>query len=197
MRGLAILGFVGACSFAPGSSSGSADARVIDGASGDQMTGDGATDGPISDAAVDGQLTMLICPTSYTITRNGTPNSKYRLDTASRTWEQAADMCRGDSASPATARTHLIVLDDDAERVWAFDQHNSDQWLGQSDRIAEGAFIPVTNQPVYFVGAAAGNNPSRDCLLTKATQTEVEQCDMNGHPFFCECDLFTVQDANF
>lgn len=99
-------------------------------------------------------------------------------------------------SSMAWCRVGLIVLDDDAERAWAFQQNNSDQWVGITDIDSEGSWIPVTDQAVWFAGPAYGNLPAKDCLYLNSTTTIAEACS-GGHPYLCECDGQAANSQNF
>jgi hypothetical protein len=204
MRGL--LGAVGAvgvmagCTFEHGIMPGSGDAAVIphDGAS--DVHGDAPRDdAPVGDAGHDAlppdpqpdAATPASCPASYTLHDPARPASYYRLESASTSWAGAEALCEADGPT-----SHLIVLDDDAERAWAFARNTSDQWAGISDRISEGTWLPVTDQSIWFAGTAAGNVPPRDCLVIKQADTAADMCSA-GHPYLCECDGYTVQPDQF
>jgi hypothetical protein len=131
------------------------------------------------------------CPGAYNLHDSARPNSHYRSVSASTTWTSAEAICEGDDVN-----SHLIVLDDDAERVWAFQQNNSDQWVGITDIDSEGTWIPVTDQAAWFTGAAAGNLPAKDCLYLNASNTVAEACS-GGHPYLCECDGQAADNQNF
>jgi hypothetical protein len=150
---------------------------------------DAATDGrPPADAAIDAAAPAS-CPATYGLHDPARPNSHYRSVTASTTWTGAEAICEGEG-------THLIVLDSDAERAWAFQQNSSDQWVGITDIDNEGTWIPVTDQLVWFTGAASGNLPAKDCLYLNSTTTIAESCS-GGHPYLCECDGLQPDTANF
>lgn len=161
------------------------DARRADAAGGDSGP-DAQLPDPPADAAV-----PAACPASYTLHDPARPASYYRLETASTSWAGAEALCEADGPT-----SHLIVLDDEAERAWAYARNTSDQWAGISDRVSEGTWLPVTDQPIWFAGTAAGNVPPKDCLVIKQTDTAADMCS-GGHPYLCECDGYTVQPDQF
>jgi hypothetical protein len=187
-----------ACSFQQGRVGVQAEAGVTD--DGPLMPGAeaGPTDGmmpPMADARADGSVGPIVCPTGYNLSDNMRPDSKYRSVTASTTWAAAEADCEDDfTLGPTPA--HLIVLDNDAERQWAFSINNSDQWIGLTDINTELTFIPVTNQTAFYVGAVSGNLPAKDCAILNATQTLAEGCT-GGHPYLCECDGLGPNPNNF
>lgn len=203
MRGL--LGAVGAvgvmagCTFEHGITGGTGDAGANphdaasevhgDASHGDAPPADASPDAPPPDRQPDAGTAG--CPASYTLHDPARPASYYRLETASTSWAGAEALCEADGPT-----SHLIVLDDDAERAWAFARNTSDQWAGISDRISEGTWLPVTDQSIWFAGTAAGNVPPKDCLLIKQTDTAADMCS-TGHPYLCECDGYAVQPDQF
>jgi hypothetical protein len=171
------------------------------------LLGGGPTDGPpLIDARIDTPIDAAIttdgdamqvatCPTAYSLHDSARPMSFYRWVSASASWTSAESTCEGD-ASPATRSTHLIVLDDDAERAWAFAQNNSDQWVGMADNITEQTWLAVTDQPNPYVGNASGNLPNKDCMYLNTNETVAEGCT-TGHPYLCECDSSAVDSTHF
>ena len=161
--------------------------------SGSNQRPDAAIDGP-----VDARVTLLPCPASYTLTDAGHPGSTYREVTASASWQAAETDCVNDQVATVTGPTHLIVLDDQPEAVFAWNQNNSDQWVGSSDLKTEGNFLPVTDQQTVFTGNATGNDGGKDCLMIHMSsgQTNADTCT-NGHPYVCECDGRAENPNNF
>lgn len=200
MRGLlgavSAVGVIAGCSFEHGIMAGSAD----DAAGPRDAASEVQTDAPRDGAsAVDASVppdppidaAPLACPASYTLSDPARPMSRYRLETASSSWVGAESACEADGPT-----SHLIVLDDDAERAWAFARNSSDQWAGISDRIIEDTWLPVTDQSFWFTGNASGNVPPKDCLVIKQTGTVADMCSA-GHPYLCECDGYAVQPDQF
>jgi hypothetical protein len=91
---------------------------------------------------------------------------------------------------------HLIVLDDVAERDWAFGVTNSDQWAGLSDVITEATWLPVTDQTSFYVATVAANAQNKDCVFFNGTAMTAEQCT-STHPYLCECDGQAANPSNF
>jgi hypothetical protein len=171
------------CRFEPGAPGGADDARrdgpVTDG----MMAPD---DGSSNDAPRADAPPSLLCPATYTLFDSARPNSRYRHVTASATWQTAEMTCEADGGN-GLLPAHLIVLDDEAERQWAFDQGSTDKWIGATDIKTEGTILAVTDQPAPFFGAAASNNMSKDCLYLDSSGTLMEVCSA-GRPYLCECD---------
>jgi hypothetical protein len=196
---LAFLGLLAGCGFQHGQLASRDDAPPAGGdGPGSDATGGGsdATLPASSDAMVDAPATVLTCPGAYNLHDITRPSSHYRSVTASTTWNGAEADCEDDATANVTLPAHLIVLDDDAERAWAFAQNNSDQWVGITDINNEGVYIPVTDQPTFFTGGATGNLPAKDCLYLNSTTTVSEACG-GGHPYLCECDGRAANAANF
>jgi hypothetical protein len=198
-----ITGFVG-CTFTPNPHQGPSDAT---GRGGEPLPVDARHDGsdadppPIDampDARPDAPTPPLPCPAGYTLTDPAHPGSQYRLVTASALWSSAEATCEADEIDGVTGPAHLLVLDDAAEAQFAWDHNTSDQWAGHSDLVTENAWLPVTDQPNVFTGAASGNNNGRDCLMISNTNSETtaESC-MNGHPYVCECDGRRANPGHF
>jgi hypothetical protein len=185
-----IFGVLAGCTFTPNTGHAPGDTA---GAGGDPPATDARIAGPDSgqpppvDAPPDAGP-PLPCPAQYTLTDANHPGSQYRIVTASATWTDAEATCEADQIAGMTQPAHLVVLDDAAEVALLWNHTNSDQWAGHSDRVAENAWLPVTDQPGVFTGATTGNNNGRNCLvITGATNTSADSC-MTGHPYACECD---------
>jgi hypothetical protein len=173
------------CRFEPGALGAADDARrdgPVDGVRDELSPG---TDTMMLDAMRDGPP-ALQCPPSYTLMDAARPNSRYRHETASAMWLAAELACETD-AGLSYAPTHLIVLDDSAERQWAFNQGTTDKWVGATDRKTEGTILAVTDQPAPFFGAANSNGDMKDCLYLDGGTTVMEVCTA-GRPYLCECD---------
>ncbi len=163
-------------------------------ATGSAMPVDAPHDAPADSPSI----TLLPCPTGYTLTDAGHPGSLYRQVTASASWTSAETDCENDEVASVTGPAHLIVLDDAAEATYVWILMNSDQWVGSSDLKTEGNFLPVTDQPGVYTGPATGNDGGKDCLMVHnpGGQTNADTCT-NGHPYVCECDGRAANPANF
>ncbi|HSN29134.1 MAG TPA: C-type lectin domain-containing protein, partial [Kofleriaceae bacterium] len=136
-------------------------------------------------------------PSSYTLHDSSRPHSFYKQVTASVTWSVAEVDCESDEVPTVTAPAHLLVLDDQSEAAYAWSTNNSNQWAGHTDTKTEGTWLPITDQPTVFTGAASGNNSSKDCLeVTQSSgQTTAESCTQT-RPYLCECDGNAADAAN-
>ena len=158
------------------------------------------------------------CPTDYTLVMG---ESKYRVVTNIATpWLTANTDCTNDNTSEdplgnVSTRTHLIVISDEDEMVTIVEQTGTtgedNMWIGLSDRISEGTFLPVTNEPTDGFPPASGppwgvGQPANtgigtdDCVqLVGNGQTGVlETLDCgDGGNYVCECDAFPVATMNF
>jgi len=141
---------------------------------------------------------LLMCPATYLLSDAGHPGSLYRKTTASSSWAAAEQDCEDDQVASVTGPTHLLVLDDQNEGVYAWSLNNSNQWLGATDIKTEGTWLPVTDQLGTFSGGASGNNASKNCLMTKdaSGQTSADTCT-TGHPYLCECDRYAPDPDNY
>lgn len=161
------------------------------------------------DAAVD--ASTLQCPISYDLTVDGYP-SRYRFVTAATTWDAAEVAC----ASDTSASTHLVVLDDDDERLGlvatlTMAGSTSSVWIGLSDRVTEDAFLWVTAQPVgvppranppWPIGQPDDMNGGQDCVriqgATSAAPTLFDDGECSSQfDYVCECDGYPPAPANF
>lgn len=170
------------------------DADRRDAVGGDAVGGDAAG----LDAAVG-------CPPSYGSVSGQT--SEYRTVTASaRPWLQAASLCVTDELSGSVSRTHLLVLDDDAERsALASLNPGLVVWIGASDRRTEGTFQwntlePIVGYPPPSNGPWGSGQPDdggdgsggvmEDCVLMLANADFVDADCGIAAAYVCECDLF-------
>jgi hypothetical protein len=167
------------------------------GGGGDSGMSDVMPDTPMTDASVDAMAdaVVLTCPTTYILTDVGHVGSKYKYVSATADWA-AAEMDCEDDGGGTFLPAHLIVLDDDAERLFALTADNSDQWVGVSDVNAEGTLQAVTDQASPFFGAATGNMQSKDCLILNQNETTLEACTAM-HSYMCECDRRAANPNNF
>lgn len=199
VSGLAIaIAFSAACKFEPGpfvrrDASGPSPDDAID-------TQSPPTDGPPSDTpgSVDAPIDALVatpCPATYTLTNAAEPGSKYRLVTASDDWAAAELDCANDGGGTFLP-THLIVLDDQAERDWVYDQGTTDKWVGATDVNVEGTYEAITDQPSPYFGTPQSNSQSKDCMFINQTATVMESCGATFQ-YICECDGRAADPTNF
>ena len=150
-------------------------------------------DGPVDDGpTVDAQM----CPPGYT--QIG-PSSYKGVGNQAIPWLSAEDACALDG-------THLIVLDSEIERNATKAFLDKNVWIGLSDRVTEGTFIPVTDQQTNFppatgvpwaAGQPDGAQPNEHCVQMLVTTGELEDIPCgNGRAYICECDGFAENPAN-
>jgi hypothetical protein len=156
---------------------------------------DAATDAPL-DAPLDAPVVTKLCPPSYTLTNAAEPGSRYRLVTASDDWVAAEADCEDDGGTVTLKPTHLVVLDDAAERAWVYVQGTTDKWIGASDIKNEGTLRAVTNQPAPYFGTAQSQEQAKDCMFTNQNDTVMESWSA-GFQYICECDGFAEDPGNF
>jgi hypothetical protein len=149
---------------------------------------DGAED-PISDAD------PLACPPDYI----PTGPSRYRMVTAGANWLTAQADCRDDATG-----THLAIPETAAERQVLADMvSGASRWLGVTDRITEGTFLPIIGGTIWSPNWIGGGPGIYDCVLLTRTDgfDEVVPCDSTdpqwGRPYFCECDGKPVDPTTF
>lgn len=192
-RRLGFLIFAG-CSFEHGTPGFPSDAApALDAPTDARIEGTG-DDGATPDAPVDSPPDgggQAMCPASYNLHDPARPGSYYRMVTASAPWPMAEALCELDGST-----SHLIVLDDQAERAWAYAQSSSDQWAGITDIVFEDTWLPVTDQASWYAGNATGNVPPKDCLVITQSDTAADMCG-NGHPYLCECDGYGAVASQF
>lgn len=190
-----------ACKFEPAPFSATGPRDALDDTTSPPGDGNGtdgaATDAPPTpiDASIDALVVTLACPTSYTLTNAAEPGSKYRLVTASDDWAGAELDCANDGGG-AFAPTHMVVLDDEAERDWVYDQGTTDKWVGATDVNVEGTYEAITDQPTPYFGTPQSNNQSKDCMFINQTATVMEACSA-GFQYICECDGRAADPTNF
>ncbi len=182
---IAVVAAASACKFEPGALGTREDARL------DSLT-DSITDVSSIDAAADAPPAQ--CAASYDLTNAAEPASRYRLVTTQSAWLAAEMDCEDDGGGgPA----HLIVLDDAAERLWAYEQGNTDKWVGVTDLVAEGVPIAVTLQTLPYTGTAASNDQPKDCMFNNQNVTVMESCANAAFPYLCECDGLAASPARY
>lgn len=162
-----------------------------------------STDGPPPDGAPDasdGNPTddaMLACPASYTLTLSGSTSLYRFVSNQAVPWTTANSRCTDDG-------THLIVLSSETE----LSQINvvagaGERWVGLSDRVTNGTFLPVTDEPTTFPPASgspwATGEPTNDkpCVATNDNGQLITLTCGNGRTFICECDGVPDDPTNY
>jgi hypothetical protein len=85
------------------------------------------------------------CPFGYS--RSGT--SCYRYESAQVAWMTAEASCEGEGA-------HLIVVDDASEEALIATMCPGNVWIGLTDTVHEGQFVPLTGGALSYVDWGAG-----------------------------------------
>ena len=207
MRGLVIALTLAGCGFhapagqgQPIDASGGADAPGSDGPADDAP----GTDGPTVDAMIDAPVGPQ-CPAGYAAipTLLGS-TSMYRFVGAPQAaWIDAERDCEDDGDS-TNRPTHLIVLDDAAERdamiggPLGVGGNLNDQWIGLTDLKEEDeAFQWVTNQQNTLAVAPGGDAVDKDCVRIKNSGVpEIRDCAETNR-YVCECDASAAVPGNF
>lgn len=143
----------------------------------------GDAPGLAADAAPDGSSFLAACMAKGYTSATGLA-SLYRVVGTAASYADAEAACAGDVAGA----THLIVLSSSAEVD--FDIHHLG-WVGLDDRVTEGTFVNVTNEPndtrPWRSGQPDNGGGSEDCVQLKADGLDDDQCN-NTHAYVCECD---------
>jgi hypothetical protein len=160
---------------------------------GDSPRPDGGVDAtPTGDVATD-----LTCPESYDLQLTDGA-SRYRLISQGAPWLTASSECAADG-------THLIVLSTQAElsgiNVIA---GAGERWVGLSDLVTDGVFLPVTDEATTFPPASGmpweTGEPSagdKSCVLMGDNgELSSKTCGL-ARPYICECDGIPNDPTNF
>lgn len=144
------------------------------------------------------------CPGTYAVTFAGIA-SRYKVVDDEVSWRTAQSDCGDDGAT-----THLIVLNNDAERqalaphTISFERH-----IGYSDEVTEGTWIPVTDDPGPYAdlvslsvppwsnGEPSGGTGSNCLAISNNLDLRDRSCDGDPAAYVCECDGFAPNLANF
>jgi hypothetical protein len=123
------------------------------------------------------------CPSGYGAIPGGT---KYRFEQSPTTWIAAELACEAEG-------THLAVPDSAGENAALVSAFAGTQkvFIGISDRIAEGTFVPVTGGTPSFLifGTGEPNGGSdADGVSLRANSTWGDEADTDLLAFVCECD---------
>lgn len=161
---------------------GTADAR---------QTSDASMNDASADAMQDASI-ALQCPAGYDSIVGFNTTSRYRFVATSAKWIDAENDCEDDANANERA-THLIVLDDTAERTAMLGgllggTLIDDQYIGQTDLADDETFVYVTNQQVTLITSPTGDDDPKDCVRIKSTGVaESRSCDETNR-YVCECD---------
>ena len=201
MRVVVLVGSLAACSFAPrGAPSTDPDIDAPE------------LDAPTIDAA-------FACPAGYAPLAGGAAASRYKINGASGppaggpgpgrgTWLEAEADCRDDGPG-----THLAIPETEAEHQAFVDVvSGASRWLGATDRITEGSWLPIIGGTAGFVqthwiAGVPGINAISNCLLLTRVQDLDEATPCNGEGqlpseqwdkgYICECDREPVDQTTF
>ncbi len=207
-----------ACGFHPAGSGGGGDDA------GDDDDGDAATSDPDAAATGDpdasdpdarpldldsggmdarpdaGDPGTLLCPLGYAPINGST--TQYRIIESSTTWLLAAADCNDDDdlTSSLSARTHLVVIGDNTEKITLTNQFSGNTWVGLSDAATEGTFLWVTSeptngfpvvgqQPPWDAGDPDGSTAENCVRFKNSFDFEDKPCT-DSNSYVCECDRF-------
>jgi hypothetical protein len=159
------------------------------------------------DASISGDVADVLgidaptCPAPYGITVTGSM-SKYRVVTTPASWPAAAADCADDGAN-----THLVVLSDSAERVALLPHFDPFRYIGHTDRLVEGTFRAVTDEPDGYPALTttqqppwAGGEPAGrgDCAALVQANGELYDADCaTAVTYVCECDAYANDPTNY
>jgi hypothetical protein len=158
------------------------DAQCASGRRYDELAGSGLAGSCVDSDVVPG------CPASYEQIIVGRPQ-RYRVATQLTPWADAQADCVDDSVG----KTHLVVVDDNAELQGLAGLIGDDVWLGYTDRITEGMFRGVTAAPSTF-SAWAPNQPddsgaNEDCAQQRRAPAKWYDLPCtDALAYVCECD---------
>ncbi|HEY5925311.1 MAG TPA: C-type lectin domain-containing protein [Kofleriaceae bacterium] len=152
------------------------------------------------DASADAPTPPANCPPSYTLA-NGT--SRYRLSTTTAEWPEAAQDCRDDSGPTGT--THLIVVINDAERMYLRTIVPGAVWVGLSDLLVEAQFRWNTAEPTNYpnnggwgLGEPSGGVVDPDCVATISATTLLDDVVCSSTlAYVCECDSYPDDPSRY
>jgi hypothetical protein len=152
------------------------------------------SDAPAPDAMLDAPIGPQ-CPAGYAaITTLLGSTSQYRFVGAPKlAWIDAERDCEDDSVA-GERPTHLVVLDDAAEKnamiagPLGVGPAINDQWIGLTDLEDEDDFDYITNQSSTLDLAPGMDADNKDCVRIKDTgAAEARDCTESNR-YVCECD---------
>lgn len=156
-----------------------------------------------TDAAVPDGTTIAACPATYApILALATSTSRYRFVATAAKWIDGENDC-ADDASGGELATHLIVLDDAAEKTAMIGGivgglNLNDQWAGATDLAEEGEARFMTTQATTLALTPSMQADDKDCIRIKnnAGNEEYRDCD-EVNKYVCECDGRAADPARF
>jgi hypothetical protein len=170
-------------------------ARAIDAPVGDP---DAAMPDAMTDAPSGPQ-----CPAGYgPIAALANSASRYRFVNAPKlAWIDAERDCE-DDGDMMSRPTHLIVLDDAAEKAamitgQAGTAAINDQYIGLTDLEEEGEFRYVTSQAQTYSANPTMNADNKDCVRIKDTGVEEARDCTETNRYVCECDSISAASSRF
>ena len=163
------------------------------------IVGDAGVEAPRPDA-----FDPIVCPTTYTISLPST-TSRYRLVSGGLDWTAAATACAADQASPRGS-THLVVFAARQEQI-DLEAIVDDVWAGYSDRVTEGVFLAVTDEPIggYVADGSpawAPGEPNHQSAAEDCAEIILEgglndnDCSIT-RAFVCECDAYVNDPSHY
>jgi hypothetical protein len=159
---------------------------------------------PGGDGAPDTAMPVA-CPATY---EQMAPNSvsRYRIVATKVPWTMGQLDCVDDRTTPGS-ETHLAVLSDDRERaeltgrVGAMYPGEGSWWIGYADRLVDGDFRWVTNEPAATPPWEGDDPdyPGPGCVNLRSSSGAIGDlsCDALPQPYICECDVFADQPSNY
>jgi hypothetical protein len=139
----------------------------------------------------------LSCPTGYRALVDGSTQqpttTKYRGIYGPLTWDEAAADCADDGPT-----THLAVGTEHVTSQIVYADMLS-TWWGQSDRLVEGTFKYVTDEPSTDPAVPSWNinSAEMDCVaLARDAWFIISDCTATAHAV-CECDVNPNNSANY
>lgn len=154
---------------------------------------DGRPPGIDAPPGVDAPLPPLdgpgVCPPTYVVIPNGTPNHRYRFIDLPATWVMQRDACAQeggflafpDGANPPAAQAELAAI---------LNFGNQNLWMGLDDLVTEGVFRTSLDQPASAATLSLITNPGeplRDCIRAGSPSSmNEEDCGTNRRAV-CEC----------
>ena len=154
----------------------------------------GAGDASAGDASADTD-SMPGCPAGYVSIPRST--TRYRFDPGPATWLAAELACEAEG-------THLAIPDniDESDSLGlTFLAGVQKMFIGVSDRVVEGTFVPVTGGALGFTRFAAGEpngGANADGISLRGVNGVWEdEADALAIEFICECDGKAADPTTF
>jgi len=143
------------------------------------------------------------CPTTYVVQLSG-QSSRYRVVDTANSWKNAEADCADDSMT-----SHLLVVSSAAELAAVAVHVDRDRYVGHSDKLADGAWRRVTDEPDTYPALAALSEPpwgagepnegtSGDvAALAAADQLLHDRDGSEVQAYICECDAYAEDGTHF